>query len=305
MPSTVQPKPPKRSRRKQYFIPDYSPFEIDSVTNPPHSSKSHRWPVAVAGGLLFAFFIFCFLAWLQPSVKDSKRVKLPELIKVNFRITPDKKKAAPPPKTTSKPKRTEQAKRRRPRNKQQQTSLKPQAVRSTRNVSQAQALRPANIQGLGNISTLNAGVGGGGAAIALSGAQGFQSIAGEVLEMVNYNERRRAIRDSSFARTDRSAMQKLQESIQTRPRATYTPKPRYPKQARVNDVEGFVKLRFLISTTGSIEEYEIIMSQPENAFEEAIKEVLPRWQFNPAKDRTGKPIEFWMTYTYVFKMEDA
>jgi TonB family protein len=172
-------------------------------------------------------------------------------------------------------------------------------------MNQHQSLRPAAIQSLGGISTLNAGMGGGGAAIALSGAEGFQAIAGDVLQMVNYHERSRMIREATYQGGNRNVMQKINQAIKTRPVPTYTPEPRYPDAAREKNIEGFIKLRLLIDKEGKVEKCEILMAQPENMFEECITNVLPRWQFDPATDRTGKPIESWIEFNYIFKMEDA
>jgi TonB family protein len=92
----------------------------------------------------------------------------------------------------------------------------------------------------------------------------------------------------------------------SRPRdETRLQQPRYPQRAIKEQVEGFVRMRLLISTTGRVERHEIIAAQPEGYFERSILEALPSWQFTPAVDESGRPVEHWKDFNYVFKLEDA
>ena len=64
-------------------------------------------------------------------------------------------------------------------------------------------------------------------------------------------------------------------------------------QGRKEEIEGFVMIKVLISANGSVTEFEIMGARPEDVFEEVVIDSLPRWRFSPAKDKAGRPMEFW------------
>ncbi|MFN0057009.1 MAG: energy transducer TonB [Planctomycetota bacterium] len=88
-------------------------------------------------------------------------------------------------------------------------------------------------------------------------------------------------------------------------RAIYTPKPRYPKSALDRKVEGYVRVRVMVSTEGKAEVVEIIDAEPESVFEESVKNALADTQFTPAMNSDGRPIEDWVELNYVFNLRDA
>ncbi len=89
------------------------------------------------------------------------------------------------------------------------------------------------------------------------------------------------------------------------PQLTYQPKPKYPPQAEKREIQGLVRVRVLVSTTGAVARHEILEAEPLGAFEKSIADVLPLWRYTPALDETGKPVEFWTEYTYRFKLVEA
>ncbi|HMB38485.1 MAG TPA: energy transducer TonB [Wenzhouxiangellaceae bacterium] len=57
--------------------------------------------------------------------------------------------------------------------------------------------------------------------------------------------------------------------------------PQYPRDAAMNQIEGFVTIEFTITETGSVRDPRIIDSKPPRVFDrEAIRAIL-RWKFKP------------------------
>jgi protein TonB len=63
-----------------------------------------------------------------------------------------------------------------------------------------------------------------------------------------------------------------------------TPAPAYPSKALSSGVGGRVRMRILINTSGDVEvnATEFIETPGDYGFEDAIREVLPKWKFKPA-----------------------
>jgi periplasmic protein TonB len=67
--------------------------------------------------------------------------------------------------------------------------------------------------------------------------------------------------------------------------------PQYPQRALMRNIEGWVRLRFIITETGSVRDIEIIETAPRpGVFETAAQQALLRWRFHPKLVR-GAPIE--------------
>lgn len=78
--------------------------------------------------------------------------------------------------------------------------------------------------------------------------------------------------------------------------------PRYPRQAAIDRVEGYVKFIFDISPDGSIENLRKIESVPSGVFDYVATYAISQWRFKPA-ERDGKSIKQKnMTYTLQFQM---
>ncbi|HVR74477.1 MAG TPA: TonB family protein [Planctomycetota bacterium] len=87
------------------------------------------------------------------------------------------------------------------------------------------------------------------------------------------------------------------------PRPTYQPRPPFPEGALKAEKEGFVRLKILISTTGTVEKYEVVAGENVELFEDSIKKVISTWRYAPARDDSGKPVQFWEDHNYVFKLQ--
>jgi protein TonB len=261
----------------------------------PRLALVRRAAPTIGFGLLAAFLVFAFLAWLQPVLKGSERLELSSMI--HFDLNLKAPKTAPPPEEKPPAEEEEPPPEARPRQ---------ERARSTRVERQPQELRtldgaPDLAAELGNVSVLGAGTGGPGA-VQLKVAQTAAAFAKEAMEFVKYQERRERIRegfDTSSRATDRAPIKASRFVIKQQRR------PRYPDQARKLGLGGHVKISVLISVEGKVEKWEILAAQPEGVFEDSLIEVLPSWQFPPVLDDDGRPIERWEEFTYVFRLTDA
>lgn len=263
----------------------------------PKKSKQTRWALALFGGTLFALGVFLFLAWIQPALSEKDRIDVSKL--PTFKIAPDR---TPPPAQQPKKETTKEKPRKKkpPKRKKRKIANKP-VQRPTRAPAKATSFQP-QISGLGSSLDLGSmlGSGGGGIKLDLRQQDAALEVGAALVERSGYERRRQLIRERqqeerSFA--DSAAAEKAEPK--------FMEKPAYPSRARSDAVHGFVRLRLLINREGYVEEYEIVQAQPEGYFEEAIDSVIGRWTFRPAKDSKGRPIESWLKFKYVFKLEDA
>ena len=253
--------------------------------------------LALGGG--FALFVLLVLAWLQPVGIQEERAVAPQF---RFKVAPKRAAKAPPRKPPKQEPKRREMKRDEPKP-QQKTVARKARLRRSATPRKASSLRSGVRSGFSGMN-LMAGLGGAGTGgISLPTSQSFDAIAGEAMELVNYQEQRRAIREMR----DRGQPERNSGTgaLSREARPVYLKKPLYPKKALQKQIGGFVRLRMLIDRSGKVDEYEILSAQPTGLFEEAIEKVLGQWTFDAALDANGKPIESWKEYNYVFKIEDA
>jgi protein TonB len=65
--------------------------------------------------------------------------------------------------------------------------------------------------------------------------------------------------------------------------------PMYPPSARQQKIEGWVKLRFNIGTTGRVESPVVVDALPAGVFEHAAIRAIKRWKYKPRVEN-GKPV---------------
>lgn len=65
--------------------------------------------------------------------------------------------------------------------------------------------------------------------------------------------------------------------------------PQYPQQARQRSLEGWVQVRFTISTAGSVKDAEVVKSS-NSVFERNALAAVMKWKYQPQL-RNGKPAE--------------
>lgn len=57
--------------------------------------------------------------------------------------------------------------------------------------------------------------------------------------------------------------------------------PRYPMSAKRRNIEGWVKVRFVVDRKGEVQEIKIVDEQPEGVFGKAVRRCVSRWRFEP------------------------
>ena len=246
-----------------------------------------------------ALFLLLVLAWLQPVGIQEERAVAPQ---VRFKVASKRAVVIPPSKPSKQEPKRSEMKRDEPKPQQYTVARK---IRPRRRATprKAPVLRPNTRSSFSSLNLMASLGGTGTEGISLPTTQSFDAIAGEAMELVNYQEQRRAIREMR----DLGQRERNSEAgfLSREARPVYLKKPLYPKKALQKQIEGFVRLRMLIDRDGKVDEYEILSSQPVGLFEEAIENVLERWIFDAALDANGKPIESWKEYKYVFKIEDG
>jgi len=80
--------------------------------------------------------------------------------------------------------------------------------------------------------------------------------------------------------------------------------PQYPRDAAMNQIEGYVTIEFTITETGSVRNPRVIDSSPPRVFDrEAIRAIL-RWKFKP-RVVEGVAVERRATQTIEFNLDQA
>ncbi len=78
--------------------------------------------------------------------------------------------------------------------------------------------------------------------------------------------------------------------------------PRYPRRAALAGKEGWVKLEFTVTQTGTVKEVKVLEAHPRGYFERAAKRALLKWKFKP-KVVNGKPVARRAVQVIEFKLE--
>ncbi|MFU8831804.1 MAG: energy transducer TonB [Wenzhouxiangella sp.] len=80
--------------------------------------------------------------------------------------------------------------------------------------------------------------------------------------------------------------------------------PQYPREAAMNQIEGWVTLEFTIDETGSVRSPRVIDSRPPRVFDrEAVRAIL-RWKFKP-RIQDGVPVARTATQTIEFSLDEG
>ena len=261
------------------------------------------WILSIAGGFVFTVLVFLFLGSLQPGMNDGSRIEVPAMIKFDLGMAKAKKPPPPPAKEKPKPEPKKRVKRQKPKPQKKAPSRQARQVARRVQTTAAPQMRSAVNMGLQGISltATTSGLGGGGLALDLS--EQLVEFTTDALEMAQYERQRQAVRERTYEM--QQAMASQAGGMATRAQLTYKKDPNYPPAARKSETEGEVLLEVLISIDGSVEEFEIISASPAGVFEDSISEALPRWQFKPATDPAGRPMEERKRFKYEFKLENA
>ncbi|WP_373497926.1 energy transducer TonB, partial [Desulfococcus sp.] len=92
------------------------------------------------------------------------------------------------------------------------------------------------------------------------------------------------------------------DQVDTVPSVVGQPRPAYPYRARRRNIEGWVKIRFLVDRNGRVHDLTILSSSPKDVFDAAVREAVPRWRFR-AGIKSGRPVDVWVETTIQFKLD--
>ncbi|MBD8525856.1 energy transducer TonB [Pseudomarimonas arenosa] len=78
------------------------------------------------------------------------------------------------------------------------------------------------------------------------------------------------------------------------PRLLSSVAPRYPNQALRKRIEGFVEVRFVVQTDGSVDDVEVVAAEPSGWFEREAIQAARRWRFEPLAE--PQPLQRVVTF---------
>jgi protein TonB len=79
--------------------------------------------------------------------------------------------------------------------------------------------------------------------------------------------------------------------------------PQYPYQATRRRIEGWVRLSFRVTETGTVEDVVLLDSEPEGIFDRAALRAVARWTFQP-RLVDGQPVAVRAEQVVEFKLSD-
>lgn len=77
----------------------------------------------------------------------------------------------------------------------------------------------------------------------------------------------------------------------------------YPVSAKASGVEGFVLVKVLVAENGSVQDVQLVESEPKGFFEESALRSIRQWRFDPGM-KNGKTMALWSSQKIVFSLEE-
>lgn len=78
--------------------------------------------------------------------------------------------------------------------------------------------------------------------------------------------------------------------------------PIYPLRAKRLGIEGWVKVKFMVSDQGMVEDIQILDAEPEKVFNESVIRCVSSWRFKPGTVH-GEPVDTWVATTIRFELD--
>ena len=78
--------------------------------------------------------------------------------------------------------------------------------------------------------------------------------------------------------------------------------PVYPYKAKRLEIEGYVKIKFLVDEEGTVSRVSILDSSPKGVFEDSVLQTLPSWKFSPGRI-LGESVPSWVVTTIRFELK--
>lgn len=70
--------------------------------------------------------------------------------------------------------------------------------------------------------------------------------------------------------------------------------PSYPAEAAAAGIEGFVEVSFVVNARGETEQVQVLRSQPENTFDDAVIAAVKRWRYAPQATPNSQTVRIEM-----------
>ena len=86
------------------------------------------------------------------------------------------------------------------------------------------------------------------------------------------------------------------------PRPLVKMTPVYPYKAKRLEIEGYVKVKFLVDEEGTVSRVSVLDASPKGVFEDSVLQTLPSWKFSPGKIM-GEPVSSWVVTTIRFELK--
>jgi periplasmic protein TonB len=78
--------------------------------------------------------------------------------------------------------------------------------------------------------------------------------------------------------------------------------PIYPMNARRRGVEGWVKVKFLVTDKGFVDQIEIVDAEPLKIFDNSVIRCVSSWRFKPGTVH-NEPVNTWVSTTIRFNLD--
>ena len=104
--------------------------------------------------------------------------------------------------------------------------------------------------------------------------------------------------DGTMSDLDDSLIGKTANTVMTSDLVDVPPKPisrgafKYPPAAKKNGIKGYVVLSVLVETDGSVNQVQVLESNPSGIFDASALQGIRSWQFEPAKYK-GEVVKVW------------
>lgn len=78
--------------------------------------------------------------------------------------------------------------------------------------------------------------------------------------------------------------------------------PRYPRQARLRGIEGFVKVSYSVDQEGRVDDVEVLDAVPAKVFDATVRKALAKWRYEPFLE-DGAPVSQTVKQVFEFNVE--
>jgi TonB family protein len=96
----------------------------------------------------------------------------------------------------------------------------------------------------------------------------------------------------------------IKRDSQARAIAVLQAQPEFPDRARLDSIEGWVTVSYVIGRDGRVSDVAIVAAQPRNVFEGAVRKAVRSWRFQPVTV-DGRTVEQKKTQTIRFSLSDV